>query len=259
MSSRPNLAPQRLRERTTAMRHSFAREWRGKSPAAIQRELHAAMRLLLAAQDLADKHYPSTRYHLSEAHRIADYAKDKIIDRRSDASAAPGYIVKAVERIPLKPAFKVGDDTPRGRVSGIGEYSPSNGWLYRVTNERGVRDQVWESTLVWPALHGRGGPLRGAARRRAYGVRDRAKRRRDPADEPHAHPGAYLPLNIGERRRFEAHGKPFIVGWHSRGNFWLATDPPGERRRWGNRDEIMKDMRYVFENGALPPASGPRW
>ena len=179
--ARADLAPQKLRERATALRHQFAKAWRDKEPALIQREMNAAMRLLLDAQSLADKRYPNARYYLDEAHRVADRSKDMTMQRTRGpsgtamlpgASMAAGHIVRAVERIPLKPAFKPGDDTPRGRVTDIGEYSPSNGWLYRVTNERGVRDQVWESTLVWPELHGRGGRLRGAARRREHGVRD---------------------------------------------------------------------------------------
>jgi len=70
------------------------------------------------------------------------------------------------------------------------------------------------------------------------------------------HPAAYLPINIGERVRFEAHGQSFLVGYHSRNTYWLSTDPPGQRRRWGTRQEIVEDIAYVFENGALPPASG---
>lgn len=81
----------------------------------------------------------------------------------------------------------------------------------------------------------------------------------NPSREPHAHPGAYLPLNIGEKARFSAHGRDFIVGWQQRGVYWLSTDPPGERRRWGTRDQIIEDIAYVFENGVLPPPSGQHW
>lgn len=175
--SRVDLAPQKLRERATALRHQFAKSWRDKDPELIRREMRAAMRLLLDAQSLVDKRYPNARYYLDEANRQADRAKDMImadagLPRAYGSSMAAGHLVRAVERIPLRPAFRVGDATIRGRVTHIGEYSPSNGWLYRVTNERGVRDEVWESTLVWPALHGQKGRLRGAARRRAYGARD---------------------------------------------------------------------------------------
>jgi len=69
------------------------------------------------------------------------------------------------------------------------------------------------------------------------------------------HPAAYLPVNIGERTRFEAHGQSFLIGYHSRNTYWLSTDPPGERRRWGTRQQITEDIAYVFENGVLPPAS----
>jgi hypothetical protein len=73
------------------------------------------------------------------------------------------------------------------------------------------------------------------------------------------HPAAYLPVNIGERTRFEAHGRRFLVGYHSRNTYWLSTDPPGERRRWGTRRQIVEDIGYVLENGALPPPSGSMW
>lgn len=69
------------------------------------------------------------------------------------------------------------------------------------------------------------------------------------------HPAAYLPVNIGERTRFDAHGQHFIVGYHSRNTYWLSTDPPGARRRWGDRRQIVDDIEYVLRNGALPPAS----
>jgi hypothetical protein len=73
------------------------------------------------------------------------------------------------------------------------------------------------------------------------------------------HPGAYLPLNIGEKTRFEAHGRSFLIGYHSRRVFWLSTDPPGERRRWGSYDQIMRDVAHVLETGALPEPSSSRW
>lgn len=73
------------------------------------------------------------------------------------------------------------------------------------------------------------------------------------------HPAAYLPVNIGERVRFEAHGQSFLIGYHSRDTYWISTDPPGERRRWGTRRQITQDIAYVFENGALPPQSGQMW
>lgn len=73
------------------------------------------------------------------------------------------------------------------------------------------------------------------------------------------HPAAYLPVNIGERTRFEAHGQSFLIGYHSRDTYWLSTDPPGQRRRWGTRRQITRDIAYVFENGVLPPQSGQMW
>jgi hypothetical protein len=78
--------------------------------------------------------------------------------------------------------------------------------------------------------------------------------------EAGVHPAAYLPVNIGERVRFEAHGQSFLIGYHSRDTYWLSTDPPGERRRWGTRRQITEDIAYVFANGTLPPASPrSRW
>jgi hypothetical protein len=67
-------------------------------------------------------------------------------------------------------------------------------------------------------------------------------------------PGAYLPINIGDTRTFESHGQTFAVKYHSRNTYVLSTVPPGQRRRWGNRDQIQKDIAYVIENGAMPPA-----
>jgi hypothetical protein len=68
----------------------------------------------------------------------------------------------------------------------------------------------------------------------------------------------FIPVNIGERVYLEAHGQNFIIGYHSRNTYWLSTNPPGERRRWGDRRQITEDIAYVIENGTLPPHSGPR-
>lgn len=70
---------------------------------------------------------------------------------------------------------------------------------------------------------------------------------------------AYVPRTIGDTVRFEAHGQRFIVGYRSRGNYWLRTDPPGQRGRWGNRREIIEDIEHALEFGTLPPPSGEMW
>lgn len=272
--SRIDVAPQKLRERTRALSRRFEETWRENDPAVVQRKLNAAMRLLLDAQSLAARSYPPTRFHLEQAHENADYAKDRLMERTRGPSGAalshaatvgPAAIVRSVARIPLRPAFKVGDDTPRGRVTDIGEYSSSDGWLYRVTSERGVRDQVWESTLVWPALHGRGGRLRGAARRRAAGVRDRS--RRDNGDRGAAFiEDVRRQLDVGDRQvgMRSGQGTVFItlinlprgVGGAGGGaeaeNNRLTLVVRGFNREPGSKVQVETAVSNLYKGGGFP-------
>ena len=159
------LAPQRLRERIRELQreHADAYASRGARPVDPRDQLRKIQPLIRQAKTLV---WPPDRRGLENVDDAYRRANEAVRSGSIYASLSPGYVLNALGRLTLRPAFKEGDRTSRGVVENVGEPSPSDGWLYGVRDERGVFDRVWESTLVWPALHGRATPTRRTRRKR---------------------------------------------------------------------------------------------
>lgn len=159
------LAPQRLRDRVRDLKYAHSESYRGTRgsgpPMNPRTELARIRPLIAQARRLVR---PGRERDLESVEQTYERAVDEVRSRSTYADLSPGYVSSALERVTLRPAFKKGDRTARGVIEDVGEYSRSDGPLYGVRNERGVFDRVWESTLVWPALHGKS---QRAQRRRA--------------------------------------------------------------------------------------------
>lgn len=139
-------APDKLRKLVQRHQHSAedARRRRNLDPA---KELRTIRGLLAQGTRLIDRSRPGEN-SLANARdtvaKLADAVRTK--DVFTDSKVGAAYYT--LRKLQLRPAFKVGESTPRGRVENVREYS-SDGYLYDVRNDRGVREPVWESTLVW--------------------------------------------------------------------------------------------------------------
>ena len=159
------LAPQRFRDRVRELQreHADAYASRGARPIDPRDQLRKIQPLIRQARTLVWTHDRRRLDDIDESYRRANEA---IRSGSTYRNLEPGYVLNALGRLTLRPAFKEGDRTSRGVVENVGSPSPSDGWLYGVRDERGVIDRVWESTLVWPALHGSRAPTRRARRKR---------------------------------------------------------------------------------------------
>lgn len=142
------LAPQRFRDDVQAARHAHSEAYHQRyvSPPNPRAEIARVRVLVRRAHALSDD-----RSRLAAVDRTFERATRELRERSIFASLAPGYVLHALGAVHLRPAFRVGDRTSRGVVESVREYSTSSGWLYGVRDERGVHDNVWESTLVYRA------------------------------------------------------------------------------------------------------------
>lgn len=141
-------AAQDLRDRVRSLKYAFSEAYRHRyeRPIDATTQMAEVARLAARAKTLAD---PRHRRQLESLRTATESAKRAIRTRAYDAALQPGYVLRHVESVVLKPAFKAGDRTSRGVVEHVGEYSTADGWLYGVRDSRGVFDRVWERTLVW--------------------------------------------------------------------------------------------------------------